>query len=719
LFVVDLRGLVGIFLLNLGVDLPVISRFSRNFVQIFTSKPKFPIKMIHSKWIARQVIMACLLLFLHQSWKAQADEFLFENASVGLKAPDLKLLKEGRVKFLQGQFAEAQELFETISDKNQVYLNYLKGICYSYDPDRRKEAIPLLRALKNREKEISGYNYNLGYALVQNDSISKAVDYFKKELETQHKKGLKDDRFVNEIQLSLQYCYNILDLKDKKGFVRITNLGPPVNTKADEYCPLIPSNGELLIYTYRGPRAKGGKQKLKGSRLRNIDDMELYFEDIFITRKINDTLWSEPEGISELNTNNHDAAVSLNADATQLFIYRNRGEGNGDLYLSELVGSKWTPPVLQHKLNSPEWDGSACFIPNEDKIIFSSERKGGYGGKDLYSAERIKGNIWTNITNLGPKINSKYDEDAPFITSDGRVLFFASNNKNSLGGYDIFRSDFINGQWQAPYNLGPPINTTNDDNYFTVSADGKVAYYSSHKQGGDGGHDIYKVEPGIPGRPVVLLQVEGLVTVNGKPAGADVEIRSRLSNKDLRFHTTANKVSGRFLSNLAAGDEYDLIVSVDPFPPRTIRLSTMNIDSFVVMNVYAEFNTPIYESNQDSKDKTTEEISLTNKDLVKNSFAHAMGDLQIEDLKYTVQIAAFRFSENFNYNGIVGLPKIIRHLDSDGVTRFTMGGFNTYNEALGLLRQVQRSKIGDAFITATYKGERKLLHQLVEEQILR
>jgi len=660
-----------------------------------------------------------LFFFFQTRLKAQADEFLFENASIGLKTADLKFLKEGRVKFLQLQYLEALELFESISEKNQVYLNYLKGICYSHDPDNKHKSLPLLVALRDKANEINGYNFNMAYALVKNESIDSAIVYFNKALEAEQKKGLKNDKFLNEINLSLQHCYNILDLKEKKSFVRITNMGPPVNTKADEYCPLIPSNGEIMIFTYRGPAAKGGKQKVKGSKIRNIEDVELYYEDIFVSKKINDTLWSEPVGMNDLNTITHDAAVSLNADATELFVYRNRGEGKGDLYLSELNGTKWTPPVLQLKLNSPEWDGSACFIPNEDKIIFASERKGGYGGKDLYSAERIKDNMWTSITNLGPEINSKYDEDAPFVTSDGRILFFSSNNKNSLGGYDIFRSDFINGDWQSPYNLGPPINTTNDDNYFTVAADGKVAYYSSHKKGGDGGQDIYKVEPGIPGRPVILLQVEGLVTLNGKPVGAEVEIRSNLNNKDVRFKVNANKVTGKFLSNLAAGDEYDLMVSVDPFAPKMIHLSTMNVDSFVVLNVFAEFNSTAYETVLDSKNKTTEEIQRTNTDFDKNSFATLQGNTTLNNLKYTVQIAAFKFSENFNYNGIVGLPKIIRRLDKDGVSRFTMGSFNTYNEALELLRKVQQNKIPDAFITATYNGERKLLYQIVEEKIIK
>lgn len=663
----------------------------------------------------------CFLFFLLLSTpkiSAQADEYVFEKASAGLADADLKILKQVHAKFVQRQFHEAEELLETISDQEQIYLNYLRGICYSHNPDKYKDCLAKIYPLSGQDTEVQAFHFNLAYALVKNDSIQRAIEEYEKALVLAEKRGFKNERYVNEINLGIQHCKNILDLKEKKSFVKITKLPPPVNSKADEYSPLIPSNEAVMIYTYRGPKSKGGKQKVKGSKIRNIYDVELFYEDIFISTKLNDTAWSEPQGIDNLNTNTHDAAVSLNSDATELFIYKNRGEGKGDLYLSELNGDKWTIPVIQLKLNSPEWDGSACFIPNENRIIFASERKGGFGGKDLYYAERLKDNMWTNITNLGPEINTKYDEDAPFVTSDGKILFFSSNNKSSIGGYDIFRSDLINGEWQTPYNLGTPINTTNNDSYFSVRADGKVAYYSSQKPGGDGGHDIYKVEPGIPGRPVTLLQVEGLVTIDGRPVGAEIEIRSMLNNRDMHFKLNANKVTGKFLSNLAAGDEYEMFVTVENFAPKNIKISTTAIDSFVVLSVFAEFNTSTYSGSIDLKNKTEEELRKTNTDFDKNSYAREFGDTNVDELTYEVQVAAYKFSENFNYNGIMGLPKIVKRTDKEKINRFTMGSFKTYNEAYALLKRVQEAKIADAFITATYKGQRKLLYQLVDEKIM-
>jgi hypothetical protein len=489
---------------------------------------------------------------------------------------------------------------------------------------------------------------------------------------------------------------------------------------ASEYGPLIPSDESFMIFTYRGPKSKGGKQTVKGDAIFNTADVELFYEDIFISKKTNDTSWAEPTPIENLNTNLHDAAVSLNFDGTQLFIYKNTGVGDGDLYLSKLIGNKWSNPIYQVGINTNDWEGSACFIPNQNKIIFASERKDGEGKRDLYEAERIKDNTWGNIKNLGSVINTKYDEDAPFITADGKTLFFSSNNSNSIGGYDIFRSDLKNGKWQRPYNLGKPINTNNEDKFYTIRGDGKKAYYSSFKQGGKGQQDIYLVEPGIPDKPISLLQVDGLVLIDGKPTAAQIEINSILKNRKFKTTINSNNVTGNFLANLPVDDEYEIVIKAKQFPQQVIELNTLGIDSFMVINVYADFTSPDY-------DKKISELSASidekNKKLFdkfdKKTFAGNYGNTKIEGLFYKVQIGAYKFYENFNYNNVLGMPKIIRQTDNDYITRFSMGNYETFNEAQVLLEKVQQNNLEDAFIYTMYKGEKKSLYQLLEEKIVK
>ena len=649
---------------------------------------------------------------------AQIDALIFEKALLGLHDSDFYYFDKGKEKFIQEDYPEAVILFEKVKLPDQVYLNYLKGICYSHDADQREKALLLIDGLSAEAEQTDGYYFNLAYALSKNDSVVTALSYYEKALLAEEKKSSPNLDFIEEIKLRSKRCQIILDYRNKKSAVQISNIDLPVNTNAAEYCPLIPSNESFLIYTYRGPKSMGGKQKVKAGVMKGSDVVELFYEDIFITKRINDTLWETPKPITPLNTMLHDAAVSLNNDGTELIIYKNRGAGKGDLYMSKLEGDVWSKPIYQSGLNSPEWEGSACFIPFETKIIFESERAGGYGGKDLYEAELFKENKWGNIKNLGPKINTKHDEDDPFVTSDGRILFFSSNNSQSIGGYDIFRSDYLNTEWQQPYNLGEPINTTNDDKFFTVSADGKIGYYSSYKKGGKGAQDIYKIEPGIPGEPSELLQVEGLVTLDGKPSSAEVEIQSTLKNKNFSFRIKANSASGKFLGNLPCGDHYQLLVTVPSLPPKIIELNTTHIDSFVVLNVFVEFNSNALDIKLallDKKEK--EQLQKSNTEPYDNSYARNFGDKEIEGLFYKIQIGAYKFPEGFNYTGSIGMPKVLRQIGKDDITRFTMGNFSTYNKAIELLKTAHKNKITDAFIVAFYKGERKLLSQLIEEKI--
>jgi len=652
---------------------------------------------------------------------AQINPFIYENAIDGLNDSDAIRFNISKLKIEQNHFVEAIPNLEKIAKNNlnNNYLHYLLGICYSYDVDGYENALPNILRVKQDAEKIEDYYFKLAYAYQKNDSIVKAITNYELELKNEESKFIKQNDFINEIKFRIMQCNTLSTFKNKKNIVKIKNIGKPINTIGAEYCALIPSNESELIFTYRGENSKGADKILKAKKSTSSSNSILFFEDIFISKKINDSTWGLPKSIDNLNTTNHDAAVSLSFDGTQLFIYKNLGMGNGDLYLSKLIGDTWSRPILQTGLNSTSWEGSACFMPNENKIIFVSERKGGFGGKDLYSADKLKENTWGNIKNLGSTINTKFDEDAPFVTADGRILFFSSNNSNSIGGYDVFRSDFKNNNWQQPYNLGRPINTDNDDKYFTVRADGKKGYYSTYKQGGKGEQDIYSVEPGIPGKPVSLLQLEGLVTIDNKPTAAQIEIHSLLRNKKFNVQLNANKQSGIFLANLAAGDNYEIRISVEKLPPQIIEITTEGIDSFLILNVFADFISPQYDKKiSELQNKIKNKFDNEDVSFDKKIFAIKYGNYVKDNLSFKVQVGAFKMFENFSYNMAIGLPKIIRQTDNDFITRFTMGNYKTYNEALALLELILKSKIKDAFIIAIYNGEKKQLHQLIDEKII-
>ncbi|MBS1650774.1 MAG: PD40 domain-containing protein [Bacteroidetes bacterium] len=660
-----------------------------------------------------------LILFLILNFSkfiGQINPLIYEVADENLKDSALIYFNFAREKLSNNQYSEAAYYLEKSSlfAKPNAYINYLMGVSYCYDEANYLLALPNIKKASNVAQNIEDYNYFLALAYQRIDSTEKAIKIYYKELT---RSNIHPD-YKADLRLKINQCIQQEKYKNKKNNVIIKNIGKPINTDAAEYTPLINSADNYLVFTYRGERSLGAK-KNKNIKLKKNNN-EDFFEDIFFSTLINDSIWSNPQPIQNLNTTGHDAAVCLNSDATEMFIYRYNSTGKGDLLISEFDGINWSKPKLPKGLNSKEWDGSACFVPNSNKIIIASERPGGYGGKDLYMAERLNSTTWGNIRNLGPEVNSKKDEDAPFITPDGEILFFSSNNNASIGGYDIFRSDIKELQFSKPYNLGEPINTVNDDKFFVVSANGKHAYFSSLRKGGYGDQDIYTVEPGIPGKPVQLLQIEGLVTIDGKPAQANVEITANNNRKKYNSTVKNNKISGKFLTNLPVGFKYNLSVKTDKFPPMQIELNASKIDSFVTLNVYANFNTSDYENKINAliaEKKTIIENNRSKFDL--NSFASKYGSYTTDSLLYKVQVGAFKMVENFSFNKAIGLPKIIRYTDDDYITRFTMGAYKTYNEAFELLKKVNTSNnVTDAFIISEYKGKKKFLYQLINEKII-
>jgi outer membrane protein OmpA-like peptidoglycan-associated protein len=238
----------------------------------------------------------------------------------------------------------------------------------------------------------------------------------------------------------------------------------------------------MMVFTSRRKNSTGGKVTLDGD----------YFEDIYQTFHINGA-WTVPKNIGKpINTPNHDAAVSMTADGKIIFIYYD--VGGGDIYYSRFEYQEWSEPYpLSKKINTGNYETHASLSSDGMNLYFTSDRPGGFGGLDIYYSRLNNKDDWSEPVNMGPAINTPGDEDAPFIHPDDETLYFSSNGHPGLGGFDIFRSDLKDGEWSDPVNLGYPINTTDDDIYFTISADNQHGYYASTSGDGFGGKDIYVI----------------------------------------------------------------------------------------------------------------------------------------------------------------------------------------------------------------------------------
>lgn len=615
--------------------------------------------------------------------------------------------------FNNREYLLALPLYDTLlkSNKDNLYLSYLLGVCYAYDAENQKNSEAKIRKAETIKNKLADYDYFLGKACLEAEKYDEAITQFEKYLANPLKEDLQQ-----EVKRQITICKNAKESTNKSSLAKITNIGAPVNTKGSEYCPIFPSDERFMVFTYRGEKSKGGKQVIPGKK---DDKKGIYFEDVFISYKGPRGEWSEPFGIDAINTNGHDAAIFISQDGQRLFIYRNINAGNGDIYESKKEGTSWSKPEKVKGINSNAWEGSVCLSPDQKTIYFSSERPGGMGGSDIYFAQLMPDGSWGAVKNLGPEINTKFDEDAPYVHSDGKTLFFASTGHNTIGGYDIFRSEMKNGKWQKPFNVGKPINTVGDDKFYVVSSDGQKGYYSSEKPGGMGQQDIYTAEPGMFGKPTALVLVTGIVTYNDKPIEAGINIKSKVYRKDYS-NIQAEASTGDYLVNLPSGNEFEITYSFKNVS-LTKTLSTALIDSFARIEMNAQLYTEAY---LDAKMPKLDSAQIRSDDLTKTNitfdeFVKRYGDKVVDSLDYRVQIGAYKFIENFNYASIIGLPKVLRKVYHDGITRFTMGELKTINEANALCAKARKKGIKDAFVIAIYKDQRIFFNDLLKSGIIK
>jgi len=329
----------------------------------------------------------------------------------------------------------------------------------------------------------SSYQYGLQF--------DKAIDFYiryKVKLEHNPNYKGKDKVEAKDLTRRLEECANGKELVgDPKPF-SITNLGPEINSEFDDYAPVVNADETEMIFTSR---------RRDGNLNENVGEDNKPFEDIFISKKEGGA-WQPAQNIGvSLNTRFNDSNLTLSPNGNILFIYKD-GVGDGDILLStRQPDSTWAKPVaIPGVVNSSFYESSITITKDESTIFFASERPGGLGGLDIYSCTKDKKGNWTNVKNLGPSINTEYDDDAPFIDYDGKTLYFSSKGRKGMGGFDIFKTTLMNlekKEWTEPENVGYPISTPDDDVFVVGTGTANRFYFSSVRDGGYGYSDIYLI----------------------------------------------------------------------------------------------------------------------------------------------------------------------------------------------------------------------------------
>jgi LPXTG-motif cell wall-anchored protein len=480
---------------------------------------------------------------------------------------------------LYEEYKDALPLYQVLLrvNPNNDNVKYRIGQCLLNIPGRKNEAISYLEAavkdinpkykegkIKETKAPYDAYYY-LANAYRINNQLDKALstyELFKKNLDP----TVYDTAIVN---LQIESCKNAIELMKVPLFVKKVNLGNEINNQYADINPVVSGDENIMVYNKSEP----------------------FQEALYFTKKVNGK-WSTPVNIIPdlgLGFESKNYATSLSQDGRELFIYRAGEDYDGNIFMTKrLDNDRWTNLVkLNDNINTKYWESHATISHDGKKLYFTSNRKGGFGGLDIYVSEKDSTGNWGPGKNLGPVINTPYNEETPFLGKGDKTLFYSSRGHFNIGGYDIFYSTLLdNGQWSVPLNLGYPLNTTDDDVFFDPLNDGYQAYYASIDSGGYGLSDIYRIEIFSKDHPRKFF-VRGIVQIKDlmNIFNDSIKISAfNLEDPNAKVVVYSNPVTGEYKFELPQG-KYNITYEANGAEKEIKNLElplTNPVDSFVL-----------------------------------------------------------------------------------------------------------------------------------------
>ncbi|MFN8255078.1 MAG: OmpA family protein [Bacteroidales bacterium] len=547
------------------------------------------------KLLLKYSLFTALLLQLYQIVNAQERIYIkkkeFKQTEEGFEKA-WKDVRKARFLFYQsrdGSYRNAIPYFLSALEYNSENpeLNLMLGICYLRSWPKEMAIKYIEKATDSKPNVHPQAQFLLGRAYHFAGDFNKANLAYSSYKDDLNEKDLK--KYGNIVSKYIEECENALQIKKMETRVLIDLMDSTINSAFDDYNPVLSADENTLIFTSRRGREK--------DRISPVDHK--FFEDIYTSQRINKT-WTIASSVGEpANTKWNDAAVALSQDGKKLIIYRGRKE-SGDLFAASLTDGMWgNIHDLTNKVNKKDsHESSVCFNASGTRMYFvSSKTKDSYGGHDIYMSELdTKGKKWSKAINLGPVINTAYDEISVSISTDESVIYFSSNGHKNIGGYDVFKSVKKDGEWTEPVNLGVPVNSAVDDVYLRIMPNLRDAYFSSNRNGGAGDLDIYHLTLLGPEKPIVLSNSDDLIAcfafpdydpfiedaveikytrmtiVKGivsdfntnKPVLARVELIDNATGKIVK-ETKSDPSTGAYLINLPSGSNYGFSANADGY----------------------------------------------------------------------------------------------------------------------------------------------------------
>ncbi|MCX7986714.1 MAG: tetratricopeptide repeat protein [Bacteroidales bacterium] len=421
--------------------------------------------------------IAIVLLFCVSEISAQ------KRKSTGLDNATLKeYFDDAQYFYDMGDYREALFNFLKIWDASpeNANINYQIGMCYLNIPGEESKAIPYFeKAVKKATVDYDKNSfeetraplyayYYLGEAYRLNNQPDKALEMYNRFRNHPAFENRYNARMVDE---QIELCERAKIIFSNPLPVTFENVGTPINTSVNNYRPVLNSDETVMVFM----------TSLK------------FYEAVMVSKKV-EGKWTEPVNITpQIGSDGDCEPTFLSADGKELYLVR-KVKNNADLYVSTFDGEKWSlMKPLNKNINSSRNETSACLSSDGKVLYFSSDRRGGYGGLDIYKSERTKDGDWGSAVNLGKTINTEKNETNPYLSDGDKILIFASEGHLNMGGYDIFISQIAGQTWSSPVNIGYPVNSTGNDMHYYPVGSAVKAYTFLNRNDGLGLFDIYKI----------------------------------------------------------------------------------------------------------------------------------------------------------------------------------------------------------------------------------
>jgi len=505
------------------------------------------------------LVLVCMLF---QCRFAEAQKAKKEKILTAEEVKEVK--KNAEADFASGNFNAALASYAALvkADPQNVQYNFRLGFCYLRAHANKANAADYLEKGITPKDKTKENNFYLGlgyhYAKRWDDAIDKYGQY--KSAGGKAMKGFLDPGRLIEM------CENGQELEAGPAVkVTYTNMGKMINTTDDEYTPMVTADGRAMAFS---SRRKGNL---------GLPSEELGFPaDVFLTNFKDSVGWAKAKGAGvNVNTDMDEEVAGINPIGDVLLLCMNNLSGVNDLAMSMMKGKSYQKYNMLASINNPKNPETSACLSNDGKtLIFSAEmtekdKKVGQGGYDLYVSHLEENGSWSKPENMGPDVNSFYDDKFPFLSADGHTLYFASQGFNSMGGFDIFKTTLDDNTdiWSEPVNLGAPINTPDDELSFSVTGSGREAYMALAREDAMGLRDIYKLTFEDETVAPFMTVIKGKIILTSSPKASfdKVELKDKKSGKVVcTFGTPSLNTTKDYVLAAPIG-EYELTVSGSGF----------------------------------------------------------------------------------------------------------------------------------------------------------